>query len=323
MFAREKIKTKCLKERESKTDIKISAINPDNNSYKLEDKRVDLIADAILEAKSAGKPVIMAFGAHLVKNCLGLVVRRMIEKGYLTHLATNGAGSIHDWEFAFQGKSEEDVRRYISQGQFGIWEETGGNINKALISGAAEGKGYGESVAEMIHTDKFTKHPFKQYSIQDACSAYKIPFTVHLGIGYDITHTYPECDFAALGKTSGVDFLKFVDSVSNLNGGVYLSVGSSIMAPMVFEKALSMARNVSIQEGRNINDFMIVVNDIQDGNWDWGSGKEPDKDDPAYYLRFCKSFDRMGAREMHYVEADNRKFLCSLYNSLERKRSEK
>lgn len=319
MFSREKISTRPLAERESKTSV-TSFINPDNNSYTLQDKRIDSIAQSILRAKQDGKPIIMAFGAHLIKNGLSLVVRRMIEQGYLTHLATNGAGSIHDWEFAFQGKSEEDVRKYVAVGQFGIWEETGRYINEALKAGALENRGYGESIGRMIHTDNFTKHPFKQYSIQDICFALSIPFTVHPGIGYDITHTYPECDFGALGKTAGADFIRFVDSVYNLEGGgVYLSVGSSIMAPMVFEKALSIARNVSLQEKKHIRDFMIVVNDIQEGSWNWGSGKEPSKSDPAYYLRFCKSFDRMGAREMHYIEADNRNFLCSLHKALEGK----
>ena len=261
----------------------------------------------------------MAFGAHLIKNGLSLFLRRFIEEGLVTHLATNGAGVIHDWENAFLGKTEEDVRSAVLKGEFGIWEETGKYINKAVINGAKKNKGFGESVGEMIALDKFTKHRFKDFSVQDSAFKNNVNFTVHPGFGYDIIYTHPMCDGASIGKTAEIDFIKFVDSVSKLNGGVYLSIGSAIMSPMIFEKSLSMARNVAKQKKQKIDDFMIVVNDIQaGGNWKWGSGKEPKKSDPAYYLRFCKTFDRMGAREMYYIKADNRDFLCGLYKKIQK-----
>jgi hypothetical protein len=164
------------------------------------------------------------------------------------------------------------------------------------------------------------RHPFKRYSVQEACFARGVPLTVHPGLGHDIIHASPFCRFAALGRAAETDFLRFVASVAELDGGVYLSVGSAIMSPMVFEKSLSMARNVARQEGRALNDFLLVVNDIQPGGgWQWGSGAEPGKDNPAYYLRFCKTFDRMGAREMRYAQADNRAFLLNLYAELKRR----
>jgi len=344
LFNREKIKFKSILERKSKSDIIKIAMNEDKyeNFDLIDDKKIEIMAENILDAKKNNKSIIIAFGAHLIKNGLSPILRKMIEKRYVTHLATNGAGSIHDWEFSFIGKSEEDVRENIISGQFGIWEETGKYINLALISGALREKGYGESIGEMIHKEeiiipeinnisllnklknhKITEnfkliHPFKQFSIQESAFFNKIPFTIHPGFGYDIIYTHPLSDGASIGKTSEIDFLKFVESVSNLEGGVYISIGSAIMSPMIFEKALSMARNTKLQDNKTINDFLIVVNDIKASSWDFGKNLEPNKTNPEYYERFCKSFDRMGAREMFYIKSDNRNFLLSLYLTLEK-----
>ncbi len=342
-FDRTRLDILPLSSRQSKSSIEKIAINPDSPIETENLETLTRISNAIIKARRNNKPVMLAFGAHLIKNGLSLVLRKMIENNYLTHLATNGAGSIHDWENAFQGKTEEDVREYVNKGQFGIWEETGKYINLALIAGAIQGKGYGQSIGELISQDRISvteeifkdarlakkllsqgikpvdirvNHPFKKYSVQDCAFKHRIPFTVHPGFGYDIIYTHPLSDGASVGRASEIDFLKFVDSVSELEGGVYISIGSAIMSPMIFEKSLSMARNIARQEKRKINDFMIVVNDIQEGNWDWNSGKEPPKDNPAYYLRFCKTFNRMGARELCYVQEDNRKFLSGLYQCL-------
>ncbi len=344
LFDRSKLNILPLSSRKNKSSIEQIAINPDSTPLPSENSElIEKIANTIITARKNNKPVIMAYGAHLIKNGLGLVLRRMIEENFVTHLATNGAGSLHDWEFAFQGKSEEDPRVYINEGQFGIWEETGRYINLALISGAERGKGYGESICEMIHNeelnipnieneklDKFgiksekivVKHPYKKYSVQDAAFSNNIPFTVHPGFGYDIIYTHPLSDGASIGKCSEIDFLKFAESVNNLEGGVYLSVGSAIMSPMIFAKSLSMARNLAKQENKKIEDFMIVVNDIQEGNWDWNKG-DPPKDNPAYYLRFCKTFRRINSREMHYIKENNKDFLLSLYQNLKRIKNEK
>jgi len=370
LFDRTKLKILPLSERKSKSSIEKIAIDPENPPPLLKgnQKVIQNFADTIIQAKKNKSAIIISFGAHLIKNGLGLVLRRMVEQGFVTHLATNGAGSIHDWEFAYHGKSEEDVRTNVQQGQFGTWEETGKYINLALLIGASQGKGYGEAIGELIHSEKISipgldllktkiedslknetsvpkniggltdllisvknlsekygihpgelllKHPFKTYSIQEAAFKKGNPFTVHPGFGYDIIYSSPLSCGAAIGRTAEIDWLRFADSVSKLEGGVYISIGSAIMSPMIFEKALSMARNIAIQEDKVITDFMIVVNDIQDGgDWKWGTGTEPPKDSPAYYLRFCKTFDRMGAREMHYVCADNRAFLMNLYHCL-------
>ena len=169
--------------------------------------------ERIRRARAAGRPVMLTFGAHTIKNGLAPVLIRLIEKGWVTHLATNGAGIIHDWEFAFQGCSSEDVRANVAVGQFGIWQETGFNINLALVAGAYEGRGYGESVGALIANDgidiptaaalavrtdgaaadfreviarfglpaglRSVPHPWKHYSVQAAAFRMGIPFTGH------------------------------------------------------------------------------------------------------------------------------------------------
>ena len=326
MFDKSKIKTLPLSQRKNKTSLDIM-INPSSvpeNPKKSENlEKIINIAENILSARKNSKSVIMFFGAHLIKNGLSLVLREMIENNYITHLATNGAGSIHDWEFAYRGKTEEDVRENVQKGQFGLWEETGKYINLAVIEGAKNDLGYGEAIGKMIDEDKIgkeiVKHLYKRFSVQEYAYYYKIPFTVHVSVGQDITHIHPLCDGGAIGKTSMTDFYKFAKSVYNIEGGIYLSVGSGTSSPMVFEKALSIAKNVGFQENKNINNFIIVVNDIQDsGGWDWKSEKEPPKSSPAYYLRFCKTFNRMKARELCYINEDNRIFLTNLYHELKK-----
>ncbi|MFZ5517933.1 MAG: hypothetical protein ACOY90_14910 [Candidatus Zhuqueibacterota bacterium] len=366
-FDRSKIQVRPLAERESKSSIEKIAANPDAAPapFTGDVSVLTRLAGRIIEARENDRSVIIAYGAHLIKNGLGPVLRRMIEQGFVTHLATNGAGTIHDWEFSFQGRSEEDVSRYAREGQFGIWEETGRYLNLALILGAAQGKGYGESIGDMICADKLTipdaddlraglmaqlkepgrtlenagglfdllafmekmklqrgdvaiPHPFKRYSVLAAARSAGVPLTIHPGFGYDIIYTHPFNFGAAIGRTADVDWLRYVNSVANLEGGVYMSIGSAVMSPMIFEKALSLARNIARQDRLRIADFMLVVNDIQrSGDWKWGSGAEPPKHNPAYYLRFCKTFDRMGASEMHYICADNRNFLTNVYAQLQ------
>jgi hypothetical protein len=284
---------------------------------------------------------------------------QMMEEGWLTHLATNGAGIIHDWEFAFQGESSEDVRGYVDQGQFGIWEETGRNINLALIAGAFEGKGYGESVGSMVQNEGImipsekdiaeTVHgyqnndlekaaaaldfldiirrfelksgwleipfPFKKYCVQAAAFRLGIPFTGHPMIGHDIIYTHPLNQGAAVGRTALRDFLSFAYAVNNLDQGVYMSIGSAVMSPMIFEKSLSMSQNLHIQKNQHIDHHFMLIVDLAKSSWNWQRDGEPPQTDPAYYLRYLKSFSRMGGT-MQYLSADNRDFLLALYQKL-------
>ncbi len=365
-FDRKQLKILPLSQRKSKSHLPKMMVDTKSTPIKFtgNEKALENISQKILEARKNNRSVVLAYGAHLIKNGLNLVLREMLEEGYITHLATNGAGTIHDWELAYQGQTEEDVRHYVTQGQFGIWYETGTYINLAILLGAYYNLGYGESIGKMIVEQKlvFPKlddlqeqiqhsisqkfstdnlvgtvnlwqtmkelnikegelnipHPYQNYSILETAYRLKIPLTVHPGFGYDIIYSNPHNSGAAIGITAENDMLRYVASLSELEGGVYLSVGSAIMSPMIFEKGIAMVRNIAHQKGQTIQNFLVVVNDIQEGNWNWGAGTEPTKDDPAYYLRFCKSFDRMNAHTMHYIQTDNREFLCNLYALLKK-----
>ena len=169
----------------------------------------------------------------------------MMERGLISHLAMNGAGPIHDWELSLIGATTESVARYIQTGEFGLWEETG-KMNDAIVAGARDGLGMGETLGRAILHGHF---PHKDVSLLAAAVRLNVPATVHVGIGYDIIHEHPNCDGAALGQTSYQDFLIFTQSVAGLEGGVFLSVGSAVMGPEVYLKALSMARNVACRQG--------------------------------------------------------------------------
>lgn len=361
-FDRNKLTIRSLSERRNQIVIDRDAIRISDTPRSLKKADKELIrktAEKIRIAKDKNRSVILAFGAHTIKNGLAPVLIELMKKGWVTHLATNGAGIIHDWEFAYQGMSSEDVRENVKNGCFGIWEETGKYINLAIVAGAYEGLGYGESVGKMISRDgliipdpdtllnealksagtdpehsaaaldyysvltKFKispgfmsiPHPYKTYSAQCAAYDLKIPFTSHPMIGHDIIYNHPLNHGAAIGRSALTDFLYFVHSVSNLDYGVYLSIGSAIMSPMIFEKALSMVQNIFIQRKQHIDNHFMLVADLAKAEWDWAKDGEPPHDNPAYYLRYCKTFNRMGG-EMHYITADNRDFLLQLYQYL-------
>ncbi|OPZ27425.1 MAG: hypothetical protein BWZ02_01644 [Lentisphaerae bacterium ADurb.BinA184] len=358
--------------RPSKVSIERDAVRPDDEPRPLRSAAAAAVvtetAARMRAARSAGRPVMLAFGAHTIKNGLAPVLMKLIEDGWVQHLATNGAGIIHDWEFAFQGRSSEDVRANVAEGKFGIWEETGFHLNLALLLGAYDGLGYGEAVGRLIVEERHrippredllaalaaagdspvaagraaaaadllaalgqagldagdlrTPHPWRRFSIQARAYELGVPFTAHPMIGHDIIYTHPLNSGAAVGRTAERDFLRFAHTVSRLAGGVYLSVGSAVMSPMVFEKSLSMANNLALQgkgeggvagPGRIAGHFITVV-DLAESRWDWNRG-EPPADSPDYYLRYCKTFSRMGGT-VRYACADNRDFLLHLLQAL-------
>lgn len=320
LFNRSKLNVKSVLERESLIDVSVM-INPNSKPTKignLEKKLIKELALDIKKAKKGKKSIIFAYGAHLFRNGCSPIIIELMKQGYITQLLTNGAGTIHDFEMSYMGRTTESVKKYLGEGQFGIWEETGKYINECLIKGIKSNKGYGEAIGEMISTERFKsshlEFPFKGKSILAAAYEFSIPLSVSIGIGHDITNSHPSCEGSAIGKTSYTDFLIFVNSVSNLDKGVFISSGSAIMAPMVLEKSLAMARNVASQQKKKIEDYRIFINDIQPGTWDWVKS-EPPKNNPAYYCRFAKSFSRMGGR-FSYLELDNRAFVHNLYKQL-------
>ena len=360
---RNALRVRPLAERENKLSVERDCIQsfaaPAALSAEIRDA-IARTAAAIREARDAKRPVILAFGAHTIKNGLGPVLIRLMEEGWLGHLATNGAGIIHDWEFAFLGQTSEDVRANTAKGQFGIWEETGRHLNLAIAIGAYDGLGYGESAGRLIIEDghrlpaeeelleticdawksaehaeraagaadllgvmkrfglrpgfEEVPHCWKDVSVQAAAYRLGIPFTAHPMIGHDIIYTHPFNHVAAIGRAAQRDFLSYAHAVSRLSGGVYLSVGSAIMSPMIFEKSMSMGQNLALQHGARIEGHRIVVVDLAPSRWDWNRG-EPPADSPEYYLRYCKTFSRMGG-DLRYVTCDNRDFLLGLYSEL-------
>jgi len=160
-------------------------------------------------------------------------------------------------------------------------------------------------------------HPFKQYGLQAAAYRLGVPFTGHPMIGHDIIYVHPMNHCAAIGRAAQRDFLAYAHSVSKLDGGVYMSIGSAVMSPMVFEKSLSMAQNLAIQQGGHIDNHFMVIVDLAESHWDWQQG-EPPMDNPDYYLRYNKTFARMGGT-MRYLTADNRDFLLAVLHGLETK----
>jgi hypothetical protein len=360
-FERSKLRFQPLKERRNRVFIEKDHVSPSATPCLLGPETQAAIREAgraVREARSRNRPVVLAFGAHTIKNGLSPVLIELIQGGWLTHLSTNGAGIIHDWEFAYLGASSEDVRENVRLGRFGIWEETGRYLNLALLIGAYEGLGYGESIGSFVQNDGLeipakteliwtaeqaaldperaaaaadllwavenfdlqpgflrVQHPFKKYGLQAAAFRLKVPFTAHPMFGHDIIYTHPLNRGAAVGRTAERDFLVFTRAIANLEGGVYISLGSAVMSPMIFEKSLAMARNLAVQEAQQIEDFSIFVVDLAESSWDWQKDGEPPPDNPAYYVRYLKTFSRMGG-SLSYVRADNRDFLLTLVREL-------
>lgn len=313
-FDRSKIKFKPLKERHSKIRIEDTARNAYNRMKPISFEMRHSIASLTLKIKEArdnNRPVILCMGAHPVKNGACLIINDLVNKNFITHVAGNGASAIHDWEFAFLGKSTECVKTNASIGEFGIWKETGEFFANTASHASNQGCSWGELIGLWMQDKIGGSYKWGEYSVMLNCYKRGIPFTIHPGIGQDIIYSHPSLNNM---NCTIVDFEIFAESVRNLEGGVYLSVGSSVMSPMIFEKALSMARNVEMQEGRNINAFMIAVNDLADSNWDWSKG-EPPMDNPAYYLRFMKTFHRMGGT-LEYFGIHNIDFLKYLHCGL-------
>lgn len=203
---------------------------------------LDILAKKMIEARENGSTISCFFGAHVIKSGLSRYLIWMMENKFVTHLASNGAGSIHDFELALFGGTSEHVPTAIEDGSFGMWEETGFGMNTAIIEGAKKGYGYGESLAHYLEDNK------NQFQNLEDCVFYRayqagVPATYHITMGTDIIHQHPLCDFSALGTTSGVDFAIFAHSLLGLDGGVHMNVGSSVTGPEVFLKALSIVRN--------------------------------------------------------------------------------
>ncbi len=355
------VRTYPLKERKSLSSteevMRFPADTPDIDAHSA--GLISCAVDDLKRARENNASRMLIYGAHLIKNGANPILIRLMEEGWFTHLATNGAGVIHDWEYAHHGRSTESVRENVAIGRFGTWDETGRAINLSALMGGYHGIGLGEAIGRLVDEDGWdipgtselereirenpaapetaaradllnairdnglppgklrVDHPWRSTCVVGAARRLGITMTVHPGIGYDIYTNHPMFHGAAIGRAAGHDFQLFSRTVQRLDTGVTFSVGSAIMGPQVFEKSLSCVNNLRLQKGMDvITDHAIYVVDLQDGGkWDWTRG-EPPMDNPAYYLRFCKSYSRMGGR-MHYVCLDNVAFLYHLARELQ------
>lgn len=234
------IKRYPIKERKNK--FAIANMIPLNRCHTFENRDFQKVCEAVVTAYRNNKTTIFMLGGAVVKEGCSLALIEMMKQGGVSHLAVNGAVSIHDFEIALIGESSEDVQNGLQDGTFGMVEETGMMMNEALKSGAAVGKGYGESIGSYIIDNNL---PFKEYSLFYWAMKLNIPISVHIAIGGDIIHQHPTCDGAVLGATSFKDFKILTDSVGTLREGVLLNIGSAVNLPEVFLKGLTIARNLS------------------------------------------------------------------------------
>ncbi len=202
------------------------------------------VADSIVKAAKFKKVVILAMGAHAIKVGLNPVIIDLMKRGIVSCLAMNGAGIIHDSELAMVGQTSEDVIAQIGDGRFGMAEETGRLLNEAIIEGAGKEQGLGRAIGDMLVRENF---PYNSYSLLANAFEMDIPVTIHVAIGTDIIHFHPKADGAAIGKTSHLDFRIFSDLVSKLEGGVFINLGSAVILPEVFLKAVTLVRNLGYQ----------------------------------------------------------------------------
>lgn len=312
-FDRSRLNIRPLQERVHDLELGPMMIRPDGPRAAFEHPAVPVLADRIVEATENGRAVLFCCGAHVLKQGNSLLLVDLMQRGLLKHLALNGAGAIHDFELALAGGTTESVARYISEGQFGLWRETA-RLNDAAVAGFRDGIGLGEAIGRMIEEERF---PHREASVLAAGYRLGVPVTVHVAIGQDIVHEHPNFDGAATGATSYTDFLIYTQSVAQLEDGVFLSIGSAVMGPEVYLKALAMVRNVAHQRGEQIRRFTTAVFDLVELGDDLS--REASKDDPRYYFRPFKTIlvrTVADGGESFYVKGDHKNTIPALYDAL-------
>jgi hypothetical protein len=284
-FDRSRLIIKPLAER--KHDLSIAQqLTLDELPPPLEERAMSDITEIgrrMAAARERGAAILLLMGAHVIRAGVARQLIDLMERGLVTHIGMNGAGPIHDYELARIGATCESVARYIKSGEFGLWRETG-EINDIVREGVGRGLGLAESIGKHILESDY---PHKDMSILAAGVRLRVPVTAHIGIGYDILHEHPNFDPAAFGTASYRDFLAVCNTVDRLEGGVFLCMGSAVMGPEVYLKALAMARNVAHQDGRKIANFTTAAFDLIPISGDWQA--EAPKSNPQYYYRPWKT----------------------------------
>ncbi|MBE0684650.1 MAG: SIS domain-containing protein [Anaerolineaceae bacterium] len=301
------VKTYPIGNRSSLVNLK-KFVFPEQDPPHFKNSEMVEIVQRIVDARQSGCPVIFMIGGHVVKCGLAPVLIDLMERGVITHLASNGSASIHDFEIALTGNTSEDVATSLEDGSFGMADETGSLMNIAIQQGSREGLGMGEALGRFIGED--AQFEFKKYSLLYQAYKLKVPYTIHVAIGTDIIHQHPKCDFASLGWASGQDFKIFISSVSQLEGGVFCNFGSSVIGPEVFLKSISIARNLG-----------YPLKKITTANFDLvplsGDYRQPvDKENPEYYYRPKKNIvirpTSLGGRGYH-ITGDHRQTIPNIY----------
>ena len=310
-FDRSRLTVRPLAEREH--DLTAAAIRP-LCPVPVANPTFETVAARIVQAQRLGASVLLMAGAHLLRSGVQRYIIDLMERGLLSGVALNGGGMIHDYELALVGATTESVARYIQDGQFGLWRETG-EINDIVSAAARDGKPLGAAIGEAIADGDF---PHRDTSILAAGHRLGIPVTVHVGIGYDIVHEHPNCDGAAWGQASYADFLTFAALVERLDGGVVMNFGSAVMAPEVFLKALAMARNAAAREERTIANFTSLVTDLRD--LPAGADTALDKTGPEYYFRPLKTMlvRTVAGGASHYVKGPHAETFPQLWSAIGR-----
>lgn len=259
------LKTYSIKERNSKVSIDKSAMPHKKGSPFgefinglpdfLAAKDLRAVAQAIVNAHKNKRPVVLGMGAHPIKVGISPLIIDLIQRGVITAIATNGACIIHDFEISYIGQTSEDVARELCTGAFGMAKETGQMLNSAINIGVKKGYGIGRCIGEFID---FSDFEFKDRSIFREAYRLNIPATVHVAVGADIIHMHPEANGASIGEGSLRDFRLFTSVVADLEGGVYINLGSAVVLPEVFLKALTIARNL----GNKVEEFTTVNMDF-------------------------------------------------------------
>jgi hypothetical protein len=250
-FDLSRIQTYALKERTSKVDvagfgrphIKGSSVGSflGNLPDILAARALRDLVEAMARANSAGKPILWGLGGHVIKTGLNPILIDLMKRGFVAGIALNGSGIIHDFEIAWAGATSEDVAAQLDEGTFGMAEEPGRDINRAIREGVDDGLGIGESLGRYLDR---AQAPYDGFSLLVQAYRHEIPVTVHVTIGADVIHNHPGCSPAALGEGSHRDFRLFAGLVAGLDGGgVYLNCGSAVTLPEVFLKCVTLVRN--------------------------------------------------------------------------------
>jgi hypothetical protein len=233
----------------------------DSLPHVLAGETIRSVRDEILRARDRKRPILWGLGAHVIKVGLSPVIVDLMERGFVTGLALNGAGVVHDFEMALVGATSEDVAAGLGSGAFGMARETGEETNRAVVEGDRDGLGLGAALGRYLAARRPRPRHLRA-SLLATAHRLSLPATVHVALGTDVLHVHPACDPAATGRATHLDFRLFAAQVARLGGGgVYLNVGSAVVLPEVFLKAVTLARNL----GHRVEDFATASLDFLQG----------------------------------------------------------